>query len=134
MTEHRDRQTVLEQIDQVQRRLQQIEAHLDRLEQRNTSQHMESLRQPPASLVQQAYTSIQEHFIHTGRAPHFTDLAATLDITPDEARLVQKAAAAAGVGCWISPDTDYIASWAPFSNIPTQYLVTIDGEQKWYAQ
>jgi len=57
-----------------------------------------------------------------------------LNITPEEARTVQAAAAAAGVGCWISPDTDYIASWAPFSNIPTQYRVTIEGQQKWYAQ
>ena len=57
-----------------------------------------------------------------------------LNITPEEARMVQEEAAAAGVGCWISSDTDYIASWAPFSNIPTQYLVTIDGQQKWYAQ
>jgi hypothetical protein len=134
MTKYRDRQALLEQVDQVQRRLLQIEAQLDRLEQRKTLQHMEGLRQPHSSLVQQAYTSIQEHFIHTGRAPHFTDLAAILNITPDEAHMVQEAAAAAGVGCWISPDTDYIASWAPFSNIPTQYLVTIDGQQKWYAQ
>jgi hypothetical protein len=87
-----------------------------------------------ANLVQQAYTAIQQHFIETGRAPHFTELASTLKITPDEARIVQRDAAKAGVGCWISPDTDYIASWAPFSNIPTQYLVTIEDQQTWYAQ
>ena len=87
-----------------------------------------------SSLIQQAYTSIQQHFIETGRAPHLTELASILNITPDEARVVQGEAASAGVGCWISPDTDYIASWAPFSNIPTQYLVTIEGQQKWYAQ
>jgi hypothetical protein len=87
-----------------------------------------------ASPVQQAYTTIQKHFIQTGRAPHFTELAAALEITTDEARDVQQKAAEAGVGCWISHDTDYIASWAPFSNIPTQYLVTIEGKRKWYAQ
>jgi hypothetical protein len=87
-----------------------------------------------ASLVQQAYTIIQKHFIQTGRAQHFAELAAALGITPDEAREVQQKAADAGVGCWISYDTDYISSWAPFSNIPTQYLVTIAGDQKWYAQ
>jgi hypothetical protein len=32
------------------------------------------------------------------------------------------------------PDTDYIASFAPFSSVPTQYLVSVDGEQRWYAQ
>jgi DNA-directed RNA polymerase specialized sigma subunit len=87
-----------------------------------------------ASLVQQAYTTIQKHFIETGRAPHFVELAATLGITPDKAREVQRAAAEASIGCWISHDTDNIGSWAPFSNIPTQYLVTVDGQQKWYGQ
>ena len=87
-----------------------------------------------ANLVQQAYTTIQMHFIQTGRAPHFAELAAVLEITADAARDVQLEAAEAGVGCWISQDTDYIGSWAPFSNIPTQYLVTIEDKQKWYAQ
>jgi hypothetical protein len=89
---------------------------------------------PHADLVQQAYTSIQQHFIDTGRAPHFTELAAILRITPDEARAVQSDAADAGVGTWINHDTDYVGSWAPFSNIPTQYLLTIGGQQKWYGQ
>ena len=85
-------------------------------------------------LVQRAYTNILEHLVKTGRAYHFTELADVLEITPDKVRDLQQKAADAGVGCWISHDTDYIASWAPFSNIPTQYLVTIEGKQKWYAQ
>lgn len=87
-----------------------------------------------ASLVQQAYAGIQQHFIETGRAPHYTELASILGISPDEARIVQRAAAEAGSGCWMNPDTDFVGSWAPFSNIPTQYLITIDGQQKWYGQ
>ncbi len=83
---------------------------------------------------QQAYTAILEHFIETGRAPHFTELAGTLSLTPDETQELLPEAAAAGVGCWVSHDTDYIASWAPFSNIPTQYIVSVDGEQNWYGQ
>ena len=85
-------------------------------------------------VVQRAYTSTPEHFIATGRAPHFTDLAATLGLTPPEAKDAQRKAAEAVVGCWMSHDTDYVGSWAPFSNIPTQYQITIDGEQKWYGQ
>ena len=27
-----------------------------------------------------------------------------------------------------------IASLAPFNNLPNQYRITIDGEQKWFAQ
>lgn len=87
-----------------------------------------------ATLVQRAYTAVVEHFIRTGRAPHYTELAATLGIQPDEARDVQREAAKASVACWFVQDTDYIESWAPFSNVPTHYLVTVEGEQKWYGQ
>ena len=85
-------------------------------------------------LVQRAYTTILQHFVQTGRAPHYTELAAMLNLEPEAARELQRDAAKAGVGCWISHETDYIASWAPFSNIPTQYLVAVDGEQRWYGQ
>jgi hypothetical protein len=37
-------------------------------------------------------------------------------------------------GIWLFPDTDYIGSFAPFSNLPTQYRITVDGEQKWFGQ
>ena len=87
-----------------------------------------------AHLIQPAYTHILQQFIETGRGLHFTELASMLDISVEEARDVQQKAAEAGVGCWITPDTDYIASWAPFSNVPTQYLITIEGQQKWYGQ
>jgi hypothetical protein len=85
-------------------------------------------------LVQKAYTSIVEHFIGTGRAPHYTELAETLGLRPDEARGVQRQAAEASIACWFIQDTDYIESWAPFSNVPTHYRVTVKGEQKWYGQ
>ena len=84
--------------------------------------------------IQKAYTTILEHVIETGRAPHHTELADFLGTTPDDAKELQAAAADAAAGCWISPDTDYVQSWAPFSNIPTQYFVAVDGIQKWYGQ
>ena len=87
-----------------------------------------------AELIQQAYTSTLEQMIQTGRAPHFTELGRTLGVGPDEARDLQREAAKDGVGCWFVEDTDYIESWAPFYNAPTQYLVTVKGEQKWYGQ
>ena len=85
-------------------------------------------------VVQQAYTAVLSHFIKTGRAPHYTELTATLGLRPDEALQVQRKAAASSVACWFAKDTDYVESWAPFSNIPTHYLVTIEGKQKWYGQ
>src|SRR5262249_41967996 len=32
------------------------------------------------------------------------------------------------------PETDYIASFPPLNGLPTQYRVTVRGEQKWFAQ
>lgn len=87
-----------------------------------------------ATLVQRAYTAVLEHFMKSGRAPHYTELAAILGVSPEEARQAQHQAAESSIGCWFAKDTDYVESWAPFSNLPTQYLVAIDGEQKWYGQ
>ena len=84
--------------------------------------------------AQHAYTTIVDHFIRTGRAPHYTELASLTGVSPDEARELQRAAATSAMGSWLAPDTDYISSWAPFSNIPTQYRVSVDGERKWYGQ
>jgi hypothetical protein len=39
-----------------------------------------------------------------------------------------------GIPAWLHPQTDYIVSFAPFHNLPTQYRITVDGEQKWFAQ
>jgi hypothetical protein len=84
--------------------------------------------------AQQAYTSILRHLIRTGRAPHYTELAQILAVDPEAAKNLQREAAKSGVGCWFVEDTDYIESWAPFYNVPTQYRVTVEGEQKWYGQ
>ena len=86
------------------------------------------------TLVQRAYTAVIEHFAKTGRAPHYTELATTLGVSPEEARQVQHKAAESSLACWFVQDADYVESWAPFSNVPTHHLVTIEGEQKWYGQ
>ena len=39
-----------------------------------------------------------------------------------------------GIPAWLYDDTDYIASFAPFNNVPTQYRITVDGVQKWFGQ
>jgi len=87
------------------------------------------------SLAQRAYTTILEHFVEHGRGPHYTELSVALGISTEEARQAQVAAIEGSrIGCWNSPHTDYIGSWAPFSNTPTQYLISVDGIQKWYGQ
>ncbi len=87
-----------------------------------------------SDLVQRAYTAVVEHFVKTGRAPHCTELSAILGLPPEEARQVQHKAAESSLACWFVKDTDYVESWAPFSNVPTHYRVTVDGKQKWYGQ
>ena len=52
----------------------------------------------------------------------------------DEGRQALHALLSAGISGWLFPGTDYVASFAPFSNLPTQYRVTIDGLQKRFAQ
>jgi hypothetical protein len=41
---------------------------------------------------------------------------------------------ASGVPGWLFPGTDIITSFAPFNNLPTQYRITVDGQQKWFGQ
>ena len=87
-------------------------------------------------LIQRAFTTILEHFVAAGRAPHYTELADTLGIGLDTARELQRetAEAAPAATCWLAHDTDHIESWAPFSNVPTHFLLSVDGVQKWYGQ
>ena len=70
------------------------------------------------SLLDKAYNVIIKRMVKTGQAPHYTEIAAELGIP----------------GIWLFPDTDYIGSFASFSNLPTQYRITVDGEQKWFGQ
>ncbi len=96
--------------------------------------HQKGGKNMEMALVQRTYTAVLEHLIKTGRAPHYTELGKFLGLPPDDAKQAQRAAAESSIGCWFVKDTDYVESWAPFSNVPTHYLVTIKGEQKWYGQ
>jgi hypothetical protein len=48
------------------------------------------------SLIQMGFTTILEHFVSSGRAPHYSELAHALGIRMEEARQWQRAAAEAG--------------------------------------
>jgi len=86
-------------------------------------------------LLAKMYHAIQSGMVRAGRAPHYTELAAELGLSPDQAREALHDVFRVGVpGIWLYPNTDYVASFAPFSNLPTQYLVSVEGEQKWYGQ
>jgi hypothetical protein len=85
-------------------------------------------------LLANMYHAIMRGFVQTGRAPHYIDLARLLDLRPEESRHALHQLVSMGLPNWLVPDTDYVAAFAPFSNIPTQYLVSVDGQQRWYAQ
>ena len=85
-------------------------------------------------ILDQAFHAIMQKMTATGRAPFYIELAAALGVSPEQGRKIQKDLFTSGIAGWLYPDTDHIASFAPFNNQPTQYRITIDGEQKWYGQ
>jgi hypothetical protein len=86
-------------------------------------------------LLARMYHVIMSRLMNDGRAPHYTELASTLGLCPDEARDALHDLGGVGIpGFWLHPGTDYVVAFAPFSNLPTQYLISVEGEQKWYGQ
>jgi len=73
--------------------------------------------------------------VETGQAPHYTEIAAELGVPVVEGRrALHELFGMEGFPGWLFPNTDYITSFAPFNNLPTQYRITIDGQQKWFGQ
>jgi hypothetical protein len=85
-------------------------------------------------LLDKTFHMIMVRMVESGLAPHYTEIAAELGVLMEEGRQALHDLFSAGVSGWLFPDTDYIASFAPFSNLPTQYRVTIDDQPKWFAQ
>lgn len=84
-------------------------------------------------LLDRGYAAVMDRVVATGHAPHFTELAHELDIGLPEARELIHELVGVTPG-WVHPGTDHIASFPPFNIQPTQYRVSIDGEQRWFAQ
>jgi len=85
--------------------------------------------------LDKAFHFIMKRMVETGVAPHYTEIAAELGMSVEDGRKTLHDLIAAGIpGAWLAPGTDYIASFAPFSNLPTQYRISVDGEQKWFGQ
>ena len=88
-----------------------------------------------ATQLDRTHQYILETLVARGHAPHYTEIAAELGVPVEDGRKALHDLVSLGIpGIWLFPDTDYIGSFAPFSNLPTQYRITIDGEQKWFGQ
>ncbi len=87
----------------------------------------------PATL-DKTFHVIMKRMVETGQAPFYTELAAALGISVEEGRKVLHDLFSSGIPGWLYPRTDLIVSFAPFNNLPTQYRITIDGQQKWFGQ
>lgn len=84
--------------------------------------------------LDKAFKIIMKRMVATGQAPHYIELAAELGVTPEEGRKALHDLFSPGFAGWLYPNTDYITSFPPFNNLPTQYRITIGGEQKWFGQ
>ena len=84
-------------------------------------------------LLDRGYAAVMQRVVATGQAQHYTELASELGIELAAARDLVHELVAITPG-WTHPGTDHIASFPPFNIQPTQYRVTIDGEQRWFAQ
>ena len=89
---------------------------------------------PDMQELDQTYNFILQTFVRRGQAPHFTEIAEAFSATPEQGKHRLHELMAAGLPNWLYPGTDLITSFAPFNNLPTHYRITIDGQQKWFAQ
>lgn len=84
--------------------------------------------------LDETYHFIMAVFVERGQAPHFTEIASKFAVSVEEGKQRLHKLMAARLPNWLFPDTDLIASFAPFNNLPTQYRVSVDGAQRWFAQ
>jgi hypothetical protein len=89
---------------------------------------------PDSRLLDQVFQLIMRSLVTHGHAPHYAEIARALGSPVDEGRQrLHEVMHAYPIG-WLHPETDYIASFPPLNNLPTQYRVRVRGEQKWFAQ
>ena len=84
--------------------------------------------------LDKAYHVIMSRLVDTGQAPHYSELATALGCPIEEGRqIVHDLAGATGAAIRLNPHTDWIATFSPFSLIPTPFKISVDGEQKWFG-
>ena len=87
-----------------------------------------------SSQLDKTFHVIMKRMVETGQAPFHTEIATELGLSVQEGRKALHDLFSAGIPGWLYPDTDYVVSFAPLNNLPTQYRITVDGQQKWFGQ
>jgi hypothetical protein len=87
-----------------------------------------------SSQLDRTFSFILKRMVDTGQAPFYTEIAAELGVSVEEGRKALHGLLGAGIPGWVFPNTSYITSFAPFNNLPTQYRITIEGQQKWFGE
>jgi len=80
------------------------------------------------------YHEVMTGYVARGVAPHYLEIAVRLGWEPERARTVLHEVVELGLPLWLHPGTDLVASFAPFSSLPTLYRFSIDGVAHGYAQ
>ncbi len=80
------------------------------------------------------YHQVLNGYVERGTAPHYLEIARQLGWQPDRAREVLHEVVGLGLPVWLHPGTDLVASFAPFSSLPTLYRLSVDGAAHGYAQ
>jgi hypothetical protein len=86
------------------------------------------------SMLDKVYHFILKRIVDTGQAPFYTEMAADLGVSVEEGRRALHELFSERIPAWLFPGTDFITSFAPFNHLPTQYRITVDGQQKWFGQ
>ena len=87
-----------------------------------------------AAILDKTFEIIMKRMVETGQAPHYTEIAKELGLSMEAGRQAVHSLFSARVPGWLFPNTSLIASFAPFNNLPTQYRISVDGQQKWFGQ
>jgi hypothetical protein len=80
-----------------------------------------------ALFMDRMFQRIMRGLVDTGRAPHYAEVARALGLGVEEGRLLLHDVMRAYPIGWLHPETDYIASFPPLNNLPTQYRITVRG-------
>ena len=86
------------------------------------------------AMLDKTFEIIMKRMVETGQAPHYTEIAKELGLSMEAGRQAVHNLFSARVPGWLFPNTSLIASFAPFNNLPTQYRISVDGQQKWFGQ